>query len=507
MALGNIDLNNFAQSFLPNVLNMNKFISESIGMKVQWMRSVPHDKSEDVIFQEYTLYDVDCPKELSVVTTNTQYNPGNFSVDLFGVNYEAPFEVQVDITSWQEVFGEDIMPQKGDIVYVELLNCLYEVATSTILYGFAERETGFKIELTKYNPKANRRESEAVQNTIDNLTNSEQELFGEHISNDVADIVDDEQTSEMVNTTESSHDTYKTIDNDSIEMSDIIIGTNIIAKSYYNLNNMKKSIIYKSNDEISKESQDYNRYFSCWFNIQESDDTKPIQLVNDPNLKKNEFLVETTRLSNNNKITISRGDNLHIHAIVNEQIDVHGKSRYIITFNNSEYRDINKKFGQNWVTSNYLKMSYSQVKPLLLGRKDKVCNFDISIIGNSEIYIKFGSHKKNIPLKNKLESNQWYGIGINLGPASDLFIFNSSNQIIEHINISDLSDDFYIDDFYITNSNMFLTNIRYYKTKYQVSESQIKKDLNSQFIKNDSQAIINDSAIIPNPSPYIAAQK
>ena len=53
---------------------------------------------------------LECPQALKVLTANSDYNPGNFTVDLFGINYDAPLEVQVTITDWEKVFGNNTMP-------------------------------------------------------------------------------------------------------------------------------------------------------------------------------------------------------------------------------------------------------------------------------------------------------------------------------------------------------------------------------------------------------------
>ena len=64
---------------------------------------------------------------IKVLTSNADYNPGNFTVDLFGVNYEAPLEINIPISTWNEVFGANTMPQEGDVIYIKIMHNLFEV--------------------------------------------------------------------------------------------------------------------------------------------------------------------------------------------------------------------------------------------------------------------------------------------------------------------------------------------------------------------------------------------
>ena len=185
-----MDFNQIAQSLYGLVQNINTTISNTVGLDVLWFRAIPADKSEDVIFQEYTLLNVECGRELKAVANKTDYNPGALTVDLFGVSYPTDFEVSVDINTWKSVYGDNSMPQKDDIVYVKMLHKLYEVKSSTVNYTIAQQPTSYNVVLCKYNPTVSRRENEQLRQSIDDLTVSRAELFGEAISNEVADITD-----------------------------------------------------------------------------------------------------------------------------------------------------------------------------------------------------------------------------------------------------------------------------------------------------------------------------
>ena len=513
--MATIDVNKIMLSNYNNVLSMNKNITNAVGVDTKWMRSVPHENSEDVIFNEYTLYDVECPVDVKVVTTNSGYNPGNFSIDYFGIQYEAPFEVQIDKLTWEAAYGKEVMPQKGDIVYVALFNCLYEVATSTIIYGYMERETGYKVELVKYNPKTNRRESEAVAETIDTLTNSTEDLFAEAISNEVSDLVDGSQTDAMINTTEPKHDIYKENDINAIINDEIWTDVNIVSRSCYDLRKMKTSLIWDWNDQVDSMSEDFNRLFTCWFKIPDDEKVKEydIKLERDPEMK-SRFALTSVNGSNftmreNERLMLTRGNFIKIQAAVTEKREVNGKMRWMIAFDKSEFMALNQRMTDFWKMN--MKMTKSVSRSLLMAKTNGQQSLDISLIGTSGLYVKFGAKEREITLANPIPTDQWVGIGVNLGPESLVVIYAMNDEgkwtVREVASLGNMQNDFLIGSFYNTVNDLLMTNIRWYRMNSIADPTLIERDLNTRTVKNESKAAINDSAITPNFSPYIIEQR
>lgn len=502
-----IDLNAIAQSFTPIINQLNSLATQTVGLEVHWMRAIPHEKSEDVIFHEYTLHDVECPRVIKVVTSNSSYNPGNFTIDYFGINYEAPLEVSVDTATWVSVFGQDTMPQQHDIVYIELLNCLYEVATSTVEYGFMNQEVGFKIQLTKWNPRANVRLNQAVEDTIDDLTVGEAELFNDEISNQIADIIDEPETSELLNSSAAENDIFKTRDIDAIEMNSIETKQNHIANSYYDLRYMTQAIIYRNGDLYDVTSKDNYRYFSCWFKIIK-DENRPIEIGSLENKNGKYYLsANVNGLEDGGDVEFRRGNFLTMHAVTNQVRLANGQLRYMVTFNNSEYRDVVKKI-TNWNSN--LSMVVTKNHPLLMGRTGGKCNFSISVIGTNSIMVKFGTKAKRVAIGN-IPQNQWVAIGISLGKESKGYFFTKDAQwnlrLTSEFDLGNMENSFEVGEFYIPQSDTLLTNIRYYRTSEYSDEELVNKDLNWMLAKNDSRTIVNDNAAVPNTSPFITSQR
>ena len=101
-AMSNFNINN-ALSAVQNYMNMNYMANLIMGLDVKLFRAVPDLKSKDVVFQEYTLSNVNStPFCIKVVVPNGAFPDSKYSYDLMGLEYEVPLEVYVDIKYWKE---------------------------------------------------------------------------------------------------------------------------------------------------------------------------------------------------------------------------------------------------------------------------------------------------------------------------------------------------------------------------------------------------------------------
>jgi hypothetical protein len=97
------NLNQIIATAYKTVMEIQDAAAEMVGTATLWARATPVENSEDVVLQEYTLSHVglECPKPVTVVIANPDYNPGNFIIDEFGLNYEANLELHITIKDWQ----------------------------------------------------------------------------------------------------------------------------------------------------------------------------------------------------------------------------------------------------------------------------------------------------------------------------------------------------------------------------------------------------------------------
>lgn len=509
--MGSFNYNEIAQSLYSLMQNINTAVSESVGLDVLWFRAVPADKSEDVIFQEYTLLNVECGKELKAVANKTDYNPGALSIDLFGVSYPTDFEVSVDMNTWKSVYGDNSMPQKDDIVYVKMLHKLYEVKTSTVNYTIAEQPTSYNVVLCKYNPTVSRRESESLRQSIDDLTVSREELFGTAISDVVADITD---PIEFDGFTTTHIDSLKEYEKESILQERVEVDTNIIAEAVYDMSKVSKPITYN----VSMEYNNANYvYFSCWAKIKSGNSNKnevfAVKSMEIGSKGKTETTVKICiphKMESGKSVVLFRGSLLTIEGYVSKVEDkISGK--YEVTIKNSEYYKANKKLS-NWVETGGWKIKVPEVSEYnLLSSKNG--NFDFNLKDN-KLTLKIGSTYKEFELPEKVNLSNWNYYGIEVTPESTVNVYvrstytyrgmMKSKQVFStqaQLRFKEFnSGDFYIDN---VGAGIEMFNIRLYENETQLSETQVALDSQSRYVENASKLIFVDAPNVDNKMNYI----
>ena len=63
-----VDVNKIKETMTPTINDVNKVVNQMYGIDVAYFRAIPHPTGEDVIFQNYTLYDVEsCPTSVKLL--------------------------------------------------------------------------------------------------------------------------------------------------------------------------------------------------------------------------------------------------------------------------------------------------------------------------------------------------------------------------------------------------------------------------------------------------------
>ena len=85
-----LNINDMAQSAYSIIQNLQQQAVDVVGLDALYFRATPQANAEDaVIFQEYTLYNVeDCGHPIKVIMQDASYQPGDYTVGLFGVDYQ-----------------------------------------------------------------------------------------------------------------------------------------------------------------------------------------------------------------------------------------------------------------------------------------------------------------------------------------------------------------------------------------------------------------------------------
>lgn len=487
-----IDFNAMVQGFYNTVLNIQQTATNTVGLDTLWMRAVPEENSEDVIINEYTLTKVACPVPIKVITTNSNYDPAAFTIDAFGLNYDAPLEVTVDRVTWNQTFGSDTMPQKGDIVFLRILNKMFEVSSSTAVFGFAELPTGYKMQLVKYNPTASRRESEDVRKSIEELTVSQETLFGQEISDEIADITD---PMEMGLHNTAPMDRNKTYDPKAIVVEDFTEHGVMVSRAYYDfsiaeqLPDLKQDIVYDVPDTMM---------MSIWFLIEMSDNTSPVAIVNvrEKTPKKWTLVCESkTKLKKGSTVSLNRGSLLSMDACVKET----DGDTVLLEISSTSAVAASKKL-TNWTGTAGWKVSQKTEQVLLSGP-------DLGVaVSTNECTVSLGKKTYTFDVKGIITPGLWRYVCL-VVTNSEVSLYTRAwaekkftvltNKRIKpteidcsHPVLGRLGDDLYI------------RNFRMYKPLQPVDEETVMLDSQSEYTDNASQLETAFGPGVPADAPY-----
>ena len=504
---------------------LNGLANQLFGIEARWFRAVPQHRSIDVIFQEYTLYNVDeTPLCLKVIVPGGTIPDSKYDYDLMGLEYEIPLEIQIDKKYWESLAGFGTAPQKKDIVYLPMPNKLYQVESAYLYRGFMEQETTWKCNLRKYMPEASRKESAALQDTIDQYTTSVEEIFGEAIDDNVKKLVNDQQFSQYNATSE---DKYKTLDTsvNAISTSITLYGT-VLAQSFYDLNSAGTDYVvnYTTSDSIST-IQD--RCLVAWIyprtidNVNVERNVVSIIPATTPytdasTLKVSNFdirIISPDVYEAGDTFVIYRSDTINLYATV---LNVKTNPVIYECLIDTDVLTHLQSIKSNWyVLPNYKMMRKAPISVLDGVNSSDEHIFSTNVYANQYIKVNYGTQEYVVTLTDKLYDDTWYGIIINIGNTwqqYNAYVWEKHEtdkdtkiKIRQYETMQFTPEEALNISYRINKSPAYLTNMRLYDATLE--EEYQRDELVSYFIKDAEHIIIADQCDATLRVPYVSKQK
>ena len=509
MATISPSLQEAAASFVNEILgSLNNAVTDVAGVDVMWFRAKPDKRSQDVIFQSYTLYGVeDCPLTFKALYQDTGYDDAAITYNIMGINFAIPMTLDIAVDTWNAATGGDgTIPQQHDIVFIPLTRKLLEVASMQPVKQLGGQLTSYKVNLSIYTPTKSRLVGENLKESIKNNTTNLEERFGEDIKTDIDNIVDDDQLSLYTSTSQDRQktvtpeaDEFGVLDVKNIFSYDLIVDGHTVARNYYNMGigsagtvvTYKRSCVFNKTVPMS---------YSCWF--RKHDDTKTTAIKN---IKGMTLTIEGNEYFINTQLTakFKPGDNIVIkRGVICIPGTVVEKNKIKVNPDQIKKLDISMP---NWYNYPGFAATPDDVLHLLSGD-----NFEISIKGGTYVSVMHDGNETLVPISSEITPMKWYGLVINMGTmiSADLYTVNGK---LERVSSTDgVKNNAYIKtdeiSLYLKNSNMDLTNIRLYKAENTDIDNQIR-DLISYNSKSDAYAVINDSADTYLNKPYLGKQR
>jgi len=506
----------FANSMLAK---LNQKAVEMAGVEVMWFRAHPQERSTDVIFQSYTLHNVDeCPVILKAIYSDAAYDDAALTFSFNGIDYKPSLTLEIPIKTWIAAADEDgTIPQEKDIVFIPQTNKLWQVKSMTPVASMAGQITSYKTMLETYRPEADRHISGELKDAIEANTLCVDKLFGAAIDETLKDLTNDKQSSQFSST---ERDKYKDLSpnakgyctimtrgektetiSDNVELSG-----HIAARSYYNMSSGGyKAVEYKNiHDEISS---DDSRCLSVLVRMLEDSSVKEryvTSILENTRNRKYVFLeisTDTKDLKSGDTVIVERGVLSFYGCITDVDSD-----KLVVMVPVKLIRTIEDAINGWEELDGYYLRKESPVN--LLSGESENGDFEISLYGGKYISIVVAGIEYFFKFKKKLEQDRWYGFIINLQKEMTVDVFDSLPELSKIYSFEQKiawEDDVYT-AYYIKSSNSNITNIRLYDMANSNIDKQLE-DLVSYNVKNGSHAIINDSADLVINNKYYGEQR
>ena len=484
----------FANGFLAS---LNAMVSETVGVDVIWFRATPDKRSQDVIFQSYTLYGVeDCPLTFKAVYTDNNYDDAAITFNIMGLEYAVPLTLEIAVNTWYEATNYDgTLPQRGDIVFIPISRKLMEVVSMTPVKKIGAQLTSFKVNLSIYKPTRSRIVGENLKESIKENTVNLKSRFGEDIDETFKNVVDDDQLS-IFSTTSVDHAKENAITTkdysilkgvNNIVESNINIDGHIVSRSFYDARIGTGYVVrYKRADSIRKSDI---RCLSCLVKFRELQDPV-LTNIQKMSLTGNILTVQTTKkLDEGTEVIISRGTISVVGKVVSKQ-------PYSIELNKESVAKLNAS-SSSWFNIPGFTIEKVSNTNLLTGKGDKELSIDVK--SGKVLTLTIGENSTHFRFTSPLQFDKWYGIIVNIGEKLSIDVFEELEQLENIVHMPDMRnkywDDIDIKNYQINISNCYITNIRLYDTENTEIDKQLM-DLTTYNIPNSSHAIINDSVDI-----------
>jgi hypothetical protein len=184
--------------------DLSYFANQQFGHQVVYFRTVPESDSGDYVFKEWTLYKNIDRKCIKVLVPGNNFPDQAPKFTDFGMDFQLPFEIEIDHKYYQSIFGYGSEPRKRDFLYFPLLNRMFEIQGSYLHKGFMMAPTYWKVQLKKYNPNIDMLLMDTSRTFLDNVIQSAEQLFGERVEEDIKDAAMPAQYQKITTTFDAS---------------------------------------------------------------------------------------------------------------------------------------------------------------------------------------------------------------------------------------------------------------------------------------------------------------
>jgi len=428
--------------------DLSLMVNNVFGLDINYYSVQPQARGKDVVLKEYTIFDVVDEKCIKVLVPQNQFPDNKINFDPFGLQFEEPFEIQIDRRYFESIFGRGSQPRKRDIIYFPLTNRIYQINSTYLFRDFMNAPVYFKIELKKYTPRSNTYfQDPAYKEELDGISLTTADLFGDEVQAEELKSSKPQQYATTI--TQLDQDPIRSYVYKDLSIIEYDLNNNwtIVLNNYYDL--------YQAFADDSEFGSDPRRYrnavrykvlpksdsttelaYSCWFSLKNFYDNQQLARRSYPvmNLtlesstndllyfnsypRKHNLQVWESYSSNPEGYVAIKGDKLHSGGYeVREVIDEY---RFAVDNNSVDFSEgtiiwkMQKAQSRNLISGLYLDVN-EDIKGIRIdlihsGVMDELTN---NFLGEGSIVIRLNDTIINSPLQFVPEFGDWYGVVVN----------------------------------------------------------------------------------------------
>jgi len=330
----NIEVSCDANLFNPYNLNKSTtiykqivgMVSDIFGHQVQYFRTEPDKRTEDVHLMEYSLHNVVAKQNIKILVPDNEFPEEAATFDIFGMEF-AEFEVHITAEEFEKVFGYGKKPRNKDYMYIPLINRMYEVNTVSIADEFNQTNSYWRVMLTKYQERTSVIKGQFEVET-DTLTTGVEEIFGERQKQEQ---IKDTNPAQFQSVSTSYRDGIRGFVDRALSIVDYDLKNRwtVVSKNYYDLTKLNTQSTGVEYSIQSKLATGDNMAITLWFAPQfQSTDTNEYVLFGDlAALGGFKLFVSNTKF----RINVAGNDYEFIHGVTLQKGEWYG---LVLNFNN-----------------------------------------------------------------------------------------------------------------------------------------------------------------------------
>ena len=270
------------------VKQISGLVNNIFGHEVNYFRTEPDMRTEDVTLMEYSLHDVVDNKNIKILVPGNEFPEESITFDIFGMDF-ADFEIHITQEEFDKAFGErdsqgnlikSRYPRSKDYMYIPIINRMYEVHTIALADEFNKTNSYWRVMLKKYQERTSVNKN-SFDVATDTLTTGIEEVFGERQREEQEKVTNPPQFQTVIST---HKDGIRNFYNTSLEIKDFELKNRwtIVSKNYYDLTAVPENQLCIEYSAASKLGQGENMAISGWFNPQFQSGSGDHYIIGDP---------------------------------------------------------------------------------------------------------------------------------------------------------------------------------------------------------------------------------